>query len=467
MSRIEMQESSQLFVQQLSRLSSRLGVFLALLCALLPALTQAHDIPSRITVNAFVKPEGNKLTALLRVPMEAFGEISFPLRGPGFIQISEADFAIRDAARVYITESFKFYENGVELTEKQLGSVRVELPSDRSFVDYDSALENILSEPLPDSANLYWRQGVLDVMVTYPITSENSDFSVDPLLGTLANETTTVLRFVVPNGTERIFNYIGNPGVVDLDPRWHQAALRFVVMGFEHILEGTDHLLFLFCLVIPLRSLRGLIPVVTSFTIAHSITLISSAFGLAPNVLWFPPLIETLIALSIVYMAFENIVGAKLEHRWVVTFGFGLIHGFGFSFLFSETLQFAGGHLFSSLLAFNVGVELGQLMVLLLVIPVLNLLFKYLVDERIGTILLSALIAHSAWHWMLERGTTFSEYQLTMPIFDAVFLASLMRWAMLLLIVVAAVWVMYEVFRRFALIESFSSYGKVRVPDEK
>jgi hypothetical protein len=345
--------------------------------------------------------------------------------------------------------------------------VRVELPSDRSFVDYDSALENILSEPLPDSANLYWRQGVLDVMVTYPISSENSDFSVDPLLGTLANETTTVLRFVVPNGTERIFNYIGNPGVVDLDPRWHQAALRFVVMGFEHILEGTDHLLFLFCLVIPLRSLRGLIPVVTSFTIAHSITLISSAFGLAPNVLWFPPLIETLIALSIVYMAFENIVGARLEHRWVVTFAFGLIHGFGFSFLFSDTLQFAGGHLFSSLLAFNIGVELGQLFILLLVIPLLGVLFSRFVQERVGTILLSALIAHSAWHWMLERGTTFSEYQLTMPIFDAVFLASLMRWAMLLLIVVAAVWVMYEVFRRFALIESFSSYGKVRVPDEK
>ena len=80
MSRIGVQESSQLFVQQLSRLSSRLGMFLGLLCTLLPALTQAHDIPSRITVNAFVKPEGNTLTALLRVPMEAFGEISFPRR---------------------------------------------------------------------------------------------------------------------------------------------------------------------------------------------------------------------------------------------------------------------------------------------------------------------------------------------------------------------------------------------------
>ena len=249
--------------------------------AVVPNIAQAHDIPSRITVNAFVKPEGDTLTALLRVPMEAFGEISFPLRGPGFIQISEADFAINDAARVYLTESFKFYEDGVELTEKSVAAVRVELPSDRSFTDFDTARANLLSEPLEDSVNLYWRQGVLDVMVTYPISDENANFSVDPLLGTLANETTTVLRFLVPGGAERLFNYTGNPGVVDLDPRWHQAALRFVGMGFEHILEGIDHLLFLFCLVIPLRSLRGLIPVVTSFTVAHSITLISAAFGLS------------------------------------------------------------------------------------------------------------------------------------------------------------------------------------------
>lgn len=124
-----------------------------------PNFAQAHDIPSRITVNAFVKPAGDTLTVLLRVPMEAFGEISFPLRGPGFIQISEADFAINDAARVYLTESFKFYENGVELTEKSVAAVRVELPSDRSFTDYDSAVANVLSTPLEDSVNLYCGRG--------------------------------------------------------------------------------------------------------------------------------------------------------------------------------------------------------------------------------------------------------------------------------------------------------------------
>lgn len=424
-----------------------------------PLAVQAHDIPSRVTVFSFVKPEGDQLTVLLRVPMEALSEVVFPLRGPGYLRISESEDAQEDAARVYITESMHFYEDGVELTEKELVTTRVSLPSNRTFIDYETAMENIMSPPLDDSVNLFWRQGVLDILVTYPIQSESSQFSVSPELGTLSEETTTVLRFLVPTGAERVFNYVGNPGLVELDPSWYQAALRFIEMGFLHILEGIDHLLFLFCLVIPLRSIRSLIPVITSFTIAHSITLISSAFGMAPDVLWFPPLIETLIALSIVYMAFENIVGAKLEHRWVVTFGFGLIHGFGFSFLFSETLQFAGGHLFSSLLAFNVGVELGQLMVLLLVIPVLNLLFKYLVDERIGSILLSALLAHSAWHWMVDRGGQLGQFSFQAPVLDALFFAALMQWMMLLIVILGIGWGMYELFRRFSLIESFNSYG--------
>ncbi len=440
--------------------ASRLALLAgSMLIFLLPSLANAHDIPSRVTVHAFVKPEGNQLTALIRVPMEAFGEIVFPLRGPGYLVFSEAQGDLDEAARVYITESIHFYENGEELTDKELVATRVSLPSNRSFTNFESALENLNSPPLDDSVDLFWRQGVLDVLVTYPIQSEDSDFAVEPELGTLSSETTTVLRFLVPNGAERVFNFQGNPGYVELDPRWHQAAFRFVAMGFDHILEGTDHLLFLFCLVIPLRSIRMLIPVVTSFTVAHSITLISSAFGMAPSSLWFPPLIETLIALSIVYMAFENIVGAKLEHRWMVTFGFGLIHGFGFSFLFSETLQFAGGHLFSSLLAFNIGVELGQILVLLLVIPVLNLLFKYFVEERIGCILLSALLAHSAWHWMLDRGGQLSQFQYQWPALDAAFFASLMRWGMLIIVVVAALWAMYELFRKLSLIESFSSYG--------
>src|SRR6185436_17487157 len=119
----------------------------------------------------------------------------------------------------------------------------------------------------------------------------------------LGRKVTTALRFMPPGDSTRAFEFHGDQGLVQLDPRWHQAALRFVVSGFWHILEGTDHLLFLACLVFPFRRLRPLVVIVTSFTVAHSISLIAAAFGFVPDALWFPPLIETLIAATIVYMA--------------------------------------------------------------------------------------------------------------------------------------------------------------------
>jgi hypothetical protein len=172
--------------------------------------------------------------------------------------------------------------------------------------------------------------------------------------------------------------------------------------------------------------------------------------GLAPDALWFPPLIEVLIALSIVYMALENIVGPKLERRWAVAFGFGLVHGFGFSFALRESLQFAGSHLAISLFAFNVGVELGQILVLLLAIPVLSFLFSRVVAERTGTIILSAFVAHTAWHWMLDRGAVLRQYHVQWPRVDAAWMAGAMRSLMLLLIVVGLGWLLGAGMRRLA-----------------
>jgi hypothetical protein len=103
-------------------------------------------------------------------------------------------------------------------------------------------------------------------------------------------------------------------------------------------------------------------------------------------------------------------------------------------------VQFAGSHLLTSLLSFNVGVELGQLLALAFVIPALALLFRYVVAERVGMILLSAFVAHTAWHWMIDRGSTLGAYQFSWPAFDLSLLASSMRGLILLLAILGAAW---------------------------
>ena len=411
----------------------------------------AHDIPNDVTVQTFLKPDGQRLRLLVRVPLLAMRDMDYPKRrgatSSDLLDLSRADATLRDAATLWVSDEIELYENDQRLGAPEVVSVRAALPSDPSFASYEEALAHMSAPPLPGDMEFLWSQGLLDVLFEYPIQSDQSKFSIRPKLARLGIRTLTVLRFLPPGGAVRGFEFVGDPGLVHLDPRWHQAALQFVKLGFLHILDGIDHLLFLFCLVIPFRRFRALVAIVTSFTIAHSITLIASAYNLAPDALWFPPLIETLIAVSIVYMALENIVSPQLKRRWLITFAFGLVHGFGFSFALSRTLQFAGAHLLTSLVSFNVGVELGQLLVLLLLVPALGLLFRFVVAERLGTVILSAIVAHTAWHWMTERFGVLRQFRFEWPALDAAFWAGALRWAMLVVVGAALYWLIFGVLR--------------------
>jgi hypothetical protein len=438
--------------------------FFALLALLLVAadVPRAHEIPNEVTIYTFLKPEGQQLLFLVRAPMKALRDIEVPRRDgiyQGYIDLERADRALHDAATQWIADFVKLYEEGRQLPYPEVTAVRASLPSDRSFQSYEQALAHITGPPLPADTNLIWEEGLLDVAFALPIASEQSRFAISPGLTRLGERVNVVLRFLPPGGAERAFDVHGDPGIVQLDPRWHQAALRFTRDGFHHILDGIDHLLFLLALVIPFRQLRALVIVVTAFTLAHSVTLIASAYNLAPDALWFPPLVETLIAISIVYMTFENIIGAahtpaaggaptppNLNRRWAIAFGFGLIHGFGFSFALRETLQFAGSHLLTSLLAFNVGVELGQLLVLIVLVPALNVLFRFVVAERVGTILLSALVAHTGWHWATERGGQLLEFP--WPTFNTALVLTTVRMLLVMVAASALAWLVFGVLLR-------------------
>jgi len=402
----------------------------------------AHDIPNDVTVQMFLRPGGDKVDLLVRVPVKAMRDTDFPKLGPGYLDLARADQFLQDAATVWLVRAVEMYDGDARIAEPRLMAVRASLESDKSFASYESALANITGPRLPETTQVPWDQAMLDAWLEYPIHSDRAEFSIRPGVERLGLRVVTVLRFMPPGGAIRAFEFEGDPGVIRLDPRWYQASLRFVQAGFLHILDGTDHLLFLLCLVIPFRQFRQLLLIVTSFTVAHSFTLIASAYGLGPNTLWFPPLIETLIAMSILYMALENIVGASsVGRRWMVTFVFGLVHGFGFSFALRQTLQFAGSHMLTSLVSFNLGVELGQLLVLAVCIPLLDLLFRYVVVERMGTIILSALVAHTAWHWMIDRWTQLRQFRFQWPVVNAALLVSAMRWAMVIIALGGLVWV--------------------------
>jgi HupE / UreJ protein len=405
-----------------------------LACTLLaPIVTGAHDLPLDRMMNAFVKIEPRQADLVIRVPLDLLRVVPFPLEQGGRYNLAASRPAVEMALKA-LASDLSFWENGVRLApSSQIGHLTP--LSDRSFEDYDRAVAEV-AEPLAPDTKISFELGYLDARFVYPITSPKSVFAFQSKVARdLGDYTKLTMRYLPLGETGRAMLITGS-GRVSLDPPWHEASAGFVVLGIRHILSGVDHLLFLLCLIIPYRRITGLIPVITAFTLGHSVTLIGTAYNLAPIGAWFPPFVETAIAASIFYMAIENIIGANLGQRWVIAGLFGLVHGFGFADVLKEQLQFAGSYLLVSLISFNIGIEIGQLAVLCVFVPGLALLFRGRMAGRMGIIVISAIVANIAWQWMVQRGEVLWQTpwpQLTLP--AAMMLA---RWVAALVLAVGA-----------------------------
>ena len=433
----------------MTRTTRLLHALLGLLFCL-PLAAQAHEIPGNVRVDVLVQPVDGEVRVLLRVPLAAMRDVDFASRGPGYLDLGRVAGQLEEAARLWLLGDFALYADGEVLAPPALDAVRVALPDDAAFADPGSAYAAVLSRRLPESVNVYWEQALLDVALTYANPAgPQARFQVEPTFARLGISTLTRIVFVPTDGGPRVLTLAGDPGRLSLDPGSGEVFGRFLGNGAAHVLDGMDHLLFLLALAIPLQRIRSLVVVVTAFTLAHSLTLGAAALGLVPAGLWFPPLVEMLIAATIFYMAIENLFQPSFQRRWLVAFGFGLVHGFGFSFALRESLQLAGDHLLTSLAAFNIGIELGQIAVLLVTVPVLRVLGRRL-PQRIPAIVISALVAHTAWHWLLERWETFAAYEIVLPPVDAALAAAAMRWMMLLLSAVLVVWLVRGPFERWA-----------------
>lgn len=408
-----------------SRPSSPLGLFnlrsraltmlwnaILVACSTVLAISaQAHELPERVAIKLIIQSNENSIDLMLRAPLEAMRDVDFPLTPEGYLMFGDAQGYLEEAAGLWLVDNLRLREGNVML-EPKLVAVRAALPGDRAFASANAAQSHFADPALPDSTQIFWRQVMLDLRLRYEPRSQASleSLYLDSSFRALGVETRIDLTVAEPSGEPREFSFIGDVRNLALQPAASNIAVDFLGQGFVHILGGTDHLLFLLCLVLPLREKWPLVKTVTAFTVAHSVTLAASALGWIPAPLWFASAVETLIALSIVLLALENILRPQAPKRWIAAFCFGLIHGFGFASALADALQLAQGQLLVALASFNVGVELGQIAVLAIGLPPLIFLLRHVASERVAVIVLSTLVAHTAWHWMSERANTLWGY---------------------------------------------------------
>lgn len=181
----------------------------------------------------------------------------------------------------------------------------------------------------------------------------------------------------------------------------NRSLASFIVLGVEHILTGYDHLAFLLALLLAGDSLRRNAKIITSFTVAHSLTLALATLGLVS----IPPaIVEPIIAASVVFVGLENLFSRRVAARWLVTFCFGLVHGLGFASALRELgIGRLGIGAMMPLVSFNVGVELAQIGIAALVLPLVWKLKQRPSFTLRHVPALSLLITLAGVYWFLVR----------------------------------------------------------------
>jgi hypothetical protein len=236
----------------------------------------------------------------------------------------------------------------------------------------------------------------VEVVLTFACTAAAEEANLGPLLQRLGSGHR---HLVEVTGGEEVLTLAQPRSSLAKAARRTQSTLAIVQMGVEHILAGADHLLFLLGLLLGVRRLRDVLLVATAFTLGHSVTLSLATLG------WVVPpsgVVEPLIALSLVWVGVENIFKGEAKGRWRIAAAFGLIHGFGFASALRE-LGLEQTQLGWALFGFNLGVELGQLLVLIPLVPVLTLLRRKERLERLSARVLSSGVAAAGLVWFVVR----------------------------------------------------------------
>ena len=386
-----------------------------------------HDLPAAVVMDAFIKIDPDRAHLVVRVPLDLLRSLSFPVVN-GDYDMTKVGPSVATALHA-LTHDLTLSADDRKLVPLQATGHIVGL-SDLSFEDFQTAVAAIASSPASDT-RIGFELGYLDAHFVYPISSLRSVFAIQSKVAEdLKGEAKLAVRYLPLRGRSRAMTIASGSEPVLLNPNWYQVADGFALLGIKRLISAIDDLLLLLCLVIPFREIKQLVPIVVAFSAGEAVTFIGTAYSIAPAGAWFLPFIETGMALSIFYLALENIIGANLRRRWILAALSGLFFGFNFAAGYNEQVQFSGSYPLVSFLSFNIGIIIGQLMALCIFVPALALLFRGAMSGRMGVIVLSAIIAHTAWHWMIDRGEIL--WQAPWPQLTGPGLMVLARWVIAL-----------------------------------
>lgn len=310
-------------------------------------------------------------------------------------------------------ESLVLQSDGARLRGTVTAVVLHAVGHEPPFATLEEARSVLAAPPTALPERLYVGDVVVDITIRYAAAGSVSSYTLASRLDPDLPGQDQTANLILDYGP-------GDPGVfrsrglmtepVEISRSRWAAITTFIWEGIRHILEGLDHVLFVVCLVLGTTSLHSLLWRITGFTIGHSVTLALGFFGFVPKGAWFVPAVETGIALSIVYAAIIALRPRHVESHaqqvqmFLVTLSLGLLHGLGFSFVLQEILQVTSPNIWQSLLAFNVGVELGQVFLVLLIWPALWMLGRQTtaLDRLTRQVAASGCIA-IALYWTVER----------------------------------------------------------------
>ena len=380
-------------------------VLAAVLFAPRAALANGSDLPPEITLEGYIKPEGGHLRQLVRIPLVFLQPFNLPKRGPGYIDLAKVDPVLRAAAAA-AAEQIQLREDGALLVPT-VRETRISVLSDRSFQSYDAALAHVRGPPLPVHTDFFWNQGFFDAELEYPIRSADGRFSIHTnVMPGLGLRVKLQLAFLPEGKSPRRYVLSGGSGWVALDPRWYDAAWFFVRHGSSDAVS-LERFVFLICLLAPFMHWRGVLALVLVLSALQALTLTATALGAVPNTRWLAEIADVGTAAATLLAAIANLGAPSERRRWLMAGMVGSLGGFVLGISFADLRQFAGSHVGVALVSFDFAMVLAEVVAAAVAWSAMRLLARVL-GARLAIVVLSAIIGHQAWHWMLERGHEFA-----------------------------------------------------------